>query len=200
MATFTIPQTRVQYAGWGDYFNTKYFNAYWGATVTGDYTYSPAYALIISKVAFTVKYTCHTTIPGAAFYINGISRVSLTLYAKDSSGSNFASVNMSASVSGGEGYVKKGDSFTYKGTWTGSRTLSLPNSGGSLRGLLLCDGSDHGMIYATPHFPSYTPNTPGVQYRTSSGWRTVLIKRHNGSYFYDIPAKVYKGSWRDTIG
>lgn len=199
MATFTIPTTRVQYQGWGNFFNTKYFHAYWGATITATYGYDP-YCLKVSKISFIVKYTCHTTIPGAAYYIDGISKVRLTLYAKDSSGTNVASASFSASVSGKSGYVSKGDTFTYKGTWTGNRQLNLANSGGSLRGLLYADGQDHGMIYATPHYGEYYPNTPGVQYKTSSGWTTKLVKRYNGSYWQDIPAKYYNGSWVDTKG
>lgn len=214
MQTFTMPfPTRVQYDGYDEVVNTPWFEAYWGATITGEYLYNP-YRIRITSISYKCRWKFVKAKPTPAIYIlHHPTRVQFILssrpinavnsiYDKHTFYFNLTQLNGPYTI-----YPDVGDQFDYVSSWSGSVEINLPNEGGYLRGYSLERNStsssykDHGQISARPSFPSWDPNNPGVQYWNGSSWTTHNIKRWDGSAWQDIPGRRWDGSsWQEVQG
>lgn len=207
MPTFRIPNTEVTYRGFDEVIQTDYFKASWGATITGDYLYDP-YRFRITKVTLNTDYYCYNDISGVPFVVQGTTRATMKIRSRDFSGKTTQSVSISINLNGQLNYpVREGIHTKASGTWTGSKEILLPNSGGRFNGYVLdtsparTNNLDLGNIYSTQSYPAWDPNNPGAQYWDGSAWTTHNIKRWDGSAWQDIPGRRWDGSsWQEVQG
>lgn len=210
MAKFTIPYNRVSYAGREDVYNSKYFDAYWGADLTGDYGSNP-YKFTITKANLTLrwKYKNNSETQGTRGLIvdnAGIGSGTLTIRSyKGTSGSIYDSVGIPISTSGNGCALDPGESKLYTGSKTGSYTLDLHPEGGKLRAYLRIGGMDLGLIWSSEYYPSdYKPVNPDMNISFGSDGvndiKVVLnssITTDLSSYTYSI--KIYSDAGRTNL-
>lgn len=192
MASFTIPYNRVSYGGRQEYFNAGDWDAYWGATITGDYGSGP-YKLTITRVSVTARWKHHVS--GATGSVTGgLGSGTLSVRShKGSSSSIYSSVSIPISLSGGPtSGLRSGQYCTLTGSKTGSYNLKLSPDGGRLRAFLYVGGIDYGMIYSSAYYPSdYAPVNPDINISVNSNNVNNLTITLNNYILDDLSSYNY---------
>lgn len=163
MAKFTIPYNKVSYSGREDVYNSTKFDAYWGATLTGDYGNNP-YKFTITKADLQLRWKYKGTATGRVVDNAGIGSGTLSIRSyKGTSGSPYGTVNIPISTSGTGTLLSPGESKLYTGSKSGSYTLNLHPDGGKLRAYLYIGGMDLGLIWSSEYYPTdYIPVNPDL--------------------------------------
>lgn len=204
MASFTIPYNKVSYIGRQSNFNANEWDAYWGATITGDYTNQP-YTLVIKKVAITARWKHHVT--GKYGDVDaGTGSGTLTVYSYTSSGKIYRTVSIPISLTGSPTRdLKAGQYCNLSATRSGTYNLPLSPDGGRLRAYLRVGTIDYGMIYSSGTYPvDYVPTNIDLNISVNSNGINNITASLNSYVITDLASynfifSVYTDAMRTKL-
>lgn len=227
MATYSKGLTQVSYSGYEDQYYSKFYNWYWGFTVTGDVVYGDTSRYLhISSVKISLKVSPKSKYIGTSYLQvippNAPGTIIVRFRCITNAGSPSSSIQASKSLSWNAGgslgnYIMDQSgtikNYAYSKSFTKSCSVDLPliNSQCYLNLYMTQSGMDVFGEYqyywvdwgnlTSGTFAAWDPNNPGVQYWTGSKWETHKIKRWNGGAWVDIPGQRYNGSsWAEVKG
>lgn len=196
MAKFTIPYNRVEYDLATADFNAEHFNAFWGASLEGDYGNNP-YKLTIKKVGLTFKTQFKNTAAHVGYTGNTPASFHARLRISSHEGTKtsiYDSVWFDlGTITANKTSLSPGEYANYSGgSWSGSKNLNLHPNGGKLRGYLTIDGSDYRLIWSSEYYPTdYVPVNPDLNVSFGSDNVNDIKVVLNSSTTTDLSSYTY---------